>query len=310
MGASMRRREFIFVIGGAAIASPSAVALGQQQAMPLIGFLSSRSPHESAGALRAFHEGLAQTGYSEGRNISIEYRWGEGRYDRLQALAEDLVRLKIAVLVTTGGEPSALAAKAATSTISHVFTVGGDPVKIGLVQSIGRPGGNSTGVGLMTSIPEAKRLGLLQQVAPGAFVVGVLINPLYQEAQTQLKELQEAARVIGRTILPYQETNSGVPLGGSRLKWDSVAEVGQAFEEAIGLLGLGATVEVLGAEVLIGSSVLEHVIDGGEDGSRDGNDCLLCSAPRLDTVELGAQVAVLLIHGGPGSLHQSGLEPR
>src|SRR5262245_19221166 len=202
---AVKRREFITLLGGAAAWPLNTRA--QQPTMPLIGFLSSRSPHESAGVLRAFHEGLAQTGYSEGRNISIEYRWGEGRYDRLQALAEDLVRLKIAVLVTTGGEPSALAAKAATSTISHVFTVGGDPVKIGLVQSVGRPGGNSTGVGLMTSIPEAKRLALLQQVAPGAFVVGVLINPLYQEAQTQLKELQEAARVIGRTILPLYASN-------------------------------------------------------------------------------------------------------
>jgi putative ABC transport system substrate-binding protein len=206
MGTSVRRREFILVIGGAAIAWRS-VALGQQQAMPLIGFLSSRSPHESAGVLRAFHEGLAETGYSEGRNISIEYQWAEGRYDRLQALAEDLVRLNVAVLVTTGGEPSALAAKAATSTIPHVFTVGGDPVKIGLVQGLGRPGGNATGVSLMTSTPEAKRLGLLQDVAPRALIVGVLVNPHYQEAQTQLMELQDAARSISRTILPLYASN-------------------------------------------------------------------------------------------------------
>jgi putative ABC transport system substrate-binding protein len=206
MGTSVRRREFILVVGGAAIAWRS-VAIGQQQAMPLIGFLSSRSPHESAGVLRAFHDGLAETGYSEGRNISIEYRWAEGRYDRLQALAEDLVRLKVAVLVTTGGEPSALAAKAATSTISHVFTVGGDPVKIGLVHGLGRPGGNATGVSLMTSTPEAKRLGLLQDVVPRALIVGVLVNPHYQEAQTQLMELQEAARIIRRTILPLYASN-------------------------------------------------------------------------------------------------------
>jgi len=201
----MKRREFITFVGGAA-AFPLA-ARAQQQTIPVIGFLSSRSQHEAAGVVRAFHEGLAETGFSEGRNITIEYRWGEGNYDRLQAMAEDLVRLKVAVLVTTGGEPSALAAKAATSTIPNVFTVGGDPIKIGLVSSLNRPGGNATGVSLMTSTPETKRLGILQEVVPSAIVVGVLINPRYQEAQTQLSELQGAARSLGRTILALHASN-------------------------------------------------------------------------------------------------------
>jgi putative ABC transport system substrate-binding protein len=196
----MRRREFIGLVGGAA-AAWSLTARAQQPALPVIGFLSSRSPDEAAAVVGAFREGLGETGYFEGRNVTIEYRWAEGQYDRLPALAVDLVRRRVAVLVTTGGEPSALAAKAATSTIPHVFTVGGDPVKIGLVASLNRPGGNATGVTLMTSTPETKRLGLLHDLVPSAVVVGVLINPLYQEAQAQLRELQEAARAIGLRIL-------------------------------------------------------------------------------------------------------------
>jgi putative ABC transport system substrate-binding protein len=163
--------------------------------------LSSRSPNEAAAVVGAFHEGLAQTGYLDGRNLIIEYRWAEGNYDRLAAMAADLVRREILILVTTGGEPSALAAKAATSTIPNVFTVGGDPVKIGLVASLNRPGGNATGVSLMTSTPESKRLGLLHDLLPSAALVGVLINPQYQEAEAQLRELQEAAGAIGLRIL-------------------------------------------------------------------------------------------------------------
>jgi putative ABC transport system substrate-binding protein len=203
----MRRRDFLKVMIGTAAGLPL-TARAQQPATPIIGFLSSRSQQEAAGVVRAFHEGLAETGFSEGHNITIEYRWGEGNYDRLEALAEDLVRLKVSVLVTTGGEPSALAAKAATSTIPHVFTVGGDPIKIGLVSSLNRPGGNATGVSLMTSTPETKRLGILREVVPHAVVVGVLLNPRYQEAQTQLEELQGAARSFGRTILVLHASNT------------------------------------------------------------------------------------------------------
>ena len=199
----MRRREFITLLGGAA-AAPSMFwprsASAEQATMPVIGFLSSRSPAESSHLVAAFRAGLQAGGYVEGQNVAIEYRWAEGQYDRLPALAADLVRRGVAVLATTGGEPSALAAKAATSTIPIVFTVGGDPVKIGLVASLNRPGGNATGVSLLTTVPEAKRLGLLHELVPNAALIGVLINPNYQGAEAQLREVHDAARAIDRRI--------------------------------------------------------------------------------------------------------------
>jgi putative ABC transport system substrate-binding protein len=202
----MRRREFITLLGGAAAAWPFA-ARGQQPAMPVVGFLSARSRDESKHLVAAFRGGL-QTGggYVEGQNVTIEYRWAEGQYSRLPGLAADLVRRGVAVLVTTGGEPSALAAKAATSTIPIVFTVGGDPVKFGLVASLARPGGNATGVSLLTEAPEGKRLGLLKELAPNAAVFGVLIDPNYQGHEVQKRDVQEAARAIGRQI---QFANAG-----------------------------------------------------------------------------------------------------
>jgi len=199
----MKRREFITLLGGAA-AAPSMFwprsASAEQATMPVIGFLSSRSPAESSHLVAAFRAGLQAGGYVEGQNVAIEYRWAEGQYDRLPALAADLVRRGVAVLATTGGEPSALAAKAATSTIPIVFTVGGDPVKIGLVASLNRPGGNATGVSLLTTVPEAKRLGLLHELVPNAALIGVLINPNYQGAEAQSREVQDAARAIDRPI--------------------------------------------------------------------------------------------------------------
>ena len=200
----MRRREFITVLGGAAAWRLAARA--QQPAMPVIGFLSSRLPDEAKQSLTGFRSGLRTTGYVDGQNVVIEYRWADGEYSRLPGLAADLVRRGVAVLVATGGEPSALAAKAATSTIPIVFTIGGDPVKVGLVSSLNRPGGNATGVSLLTSLAEAKRLGLLNEVIPGAGVFDVLINPNYQQADAQLREVQEAARAIGR---PIQIVNAG-----------------------------------------------------------------------------------------------------
>jgi putative ABC transport system substrate-binding protein len=159
------RRQFMILLGGAAAAWPLAVH-AQQTEMPVVGFLSSRSPDESKHLVAAFRAGL-QTGggYVEGQNVTIEYRWAEGQYGRLPELAIDLVRRGVVVLVATGGEPSALAAKAATSTIPIVFSIGGDPVKFGLVASLGRPGGNTTGVSLLTTAPEGKRLGLLKDGA-------------------------------------------------------------------------------------------------------------------------------------------------
>ena len=195
----MRRREFITLLGGAVAAWPLAVG-AQQPSIPVIGYLSSRSPDESKHLVEAFRMGLQAGGYVEGQNVAIEYRWGEGQYGRLPALAADLIRRGVAVLVTTGGEPSVFAAKAATSAIPIVFTVGGDPVKLGLVASLNRPGGNATGVSLLTTAPEAKRLGLLRELVPDATVFGVLINPNYQGAEAQSREVQEAGRAIGRRI--------------------------------------------------------------------------------------------------------------
>jgi putative ABC transport system substrate-binding protein len=195
----MRRREVIALLGGVAVGWPLA-ARAQQPAIPLIGFLSSRSLNDSRHLVDAFRTGLQAAGYIEGQNVTVEYRWAEGQYDRLPALAAELIRSRIAVLVTTGGEPSVMAAKAATSSIPIVFTTGGDPVKMGLVVSLSRPGGNATGISLLTTAPEAKRLGILHELAPRASVVGVLIDPNYQQADDQAREIREAAKALDLKI--------------------------------------------------------------------------------------------------------------
>ena len=194
----MRRRDFLGVLGGATAGWP--LVARARQLPPLVGFLSSRSLADSSMLVAAFRKGLGEAGYFEGQNIAIEYRWAEGHYERLPSLAADLVQRGVAVMVTTGGEPSALAAKAATATIPIVFTTGGDPVKVGLVESLNRPGGNATGVSLLTSTPESKRLGLLRELMPSTKVVGVLIDPNYQEAEAQARELRGAAGPINQRI--------------------------------------------------------------------------------------------------------------
>jgi putative ABC transport system substrate-binding protein len=202
----MKRREFITLILSAAAAWPLTVQ-AQQATMPVIGFLNSRSLDEvMKQAVTAFRSGLQTNGYVEGQNVVIEYRWAEGEYNRLTGLASDLVRRGVAVLVATGGEPSVLAAKAATSNIPIVFTIGGDPVQLGLVGSLNRPGGNATGISLLTNPADAKRLGLLNETVPTAGVFGVLINQNFQGAEGQLRELQEAGRALGR---PIQIVNAG-----------------------------------------------------------------------------------------------------
>jgi len=168
--------------------------------MPVMGFLSSRSPHEADYVVAAFHRGLREGGYSEGQNVGIEYRWAEGQYDRLPELAVDLVRRKVALIASTGGIGAAIAAKQATSTIPIVFTVGDDPIKHGLVASFSRPGGNVTGIYNFISAIEAKRFGLLRETVPTTGSIAVLLNPSYLGFDVQLKDLQEAARAVGQQI--------------------------------------------------------------------------------------------------------------
>jgi putative tryptophan/tyrosine transport system substrate-binding protein len=188
----MRRREFITLVGGAA-AWPLA-ARAQQPTMPLIGFLSSLS--RFGPYITEFNHGLNDASYVEGKNVRIEYRWAEGQYDRLPGMAADLVGRQVAVIVAGGGTAPAQAAKAATAAIPMVFVSAADPIKA----SLSRPGGNVTGVSLVGSALEAKRLGLLHQLVPGATMIGVLVNPNYPDANSQLRELQEAATAIGQKI--------------------------------------------------------------------------------------------------------------
>jgi putative tryptophan/tyrosine transport system substrate-binding protein len=176
----MRRRQFITLLGSAT-AWPLA-ARAQQASMPVIGFLSARSPEDSTHLLAAFRGGLAEGGFVEGQNVAIEFRWARGQYDLLPAMAAELVSLGVSVLTTAGGDPSALAAKRATSTIPIVFGLDCDPVSAGLVESFNRPGGNATGVTLLTTLMEPKRLGLLRELVPGVPLVGVLVNPRFPTA--------------------------------------------------------------------------------------------------------------------------------
>ena len=195
----MKRRDFITLLGGAAVSWPLA-AQAQQPAMPVVGFLNSTSPTAWAHLASAFLQGLSEMGYIEHRSVGIEWRWAEGRYERLPALAADLARRQVAVIVATGGLSSNFAAKAATTVIPIVFTTGQDPVKTGLVASLNRPGGNLTGVNLFVSQMEGKRLGLLRELVPTAALIGVLLNPTNPPAESQLRDVQEAARAIGQQI--------------------------------------------------------------------------------------------------------------
>jgi putative ABC transport system substrate-binding protein len=196
----MRRRDLIAMIGGAAAGWPLAVR-AQQPVMPVIGFLSSRSPGEAAPVIAAFRQGLGETGYFEGKNVTIEYRWAEGHYDRLPALAAELVGRKVAVIAATGGEPSAFAAKGATQTIPIVFTIGGDPVKVGLAASLGRPGSNATGVTFFFSLLGTKRLEMLHELVPKATMFAILVNPNSPSAAGDAKGVQATARSIGLELM-------------------------------------------------------------------------------------------------------------
>jgi putative ABC transport system substrate-binding protein len=192
----MRRREFLKALTGAAALWPPA-ARAQQTAMPVIGFLGSPSAAEFRHLVTAFSEGLNELGYVEGRNAAIEYRWAEGHYDLLPRLADDLVRRNVALIFAAGSSAPALAAKAATTTIPIVFAHGADPVKLGLVASLNRPGANITGISFLSADLGAKRLGLMQELVPTATVGAVLINPNNPNAESVAKDAQESARALG-----------------------------------------------------------------------------------------------------------------
>jgi putative ABC transport system substrate-binding protein len=199
----MRRRDFFALLCGAAACWPLA-ARAQQPATPVVGFLNSLRTGQDLDALS---QGLLETGFIDRRNVTIEGRWAEGHYDRLPALAADLVRRQVAVLATTGGDFSALAAKAATSTIPIVFGIGSDPVKAGLVASFNRPGGNMTGVTVIGDALEAKRLGLLAELIPAGKTIAAIINPNNPGADKQERGLRAAGHTIGKQVVVFHATN-------------------------------------------------------------------------------------------------------
>jgi putative tryptophan/tyrosine transport system substrate-binding protein len=205
----MKRREFITLLGGVAATWPIA-SRAQQAAMPVIGFLGAVSPTGFSDRLQAFHQGLKDTGYAEGANIAIEYRWAENQLDRLPAMAADLVRRQVAVIVTSGGTVPTIAAKAATTTIPIVFAIPEDPVKLGIIASLARPGGNLTGVNFFFGELVPKRLELLRELMPAMTRVAVFVNPANPaRAELHAKEAETAGRAMGLQIQVFQAGTSG-----------------------------------------------------------------------------------------------------
>ena len=215
----MRRREFIKLIGGSAATAWPLAARAQQPAMPVIGFMSSRSQKESATVVDAFRQGLSDVGYVEGQNVAVEYQWADGQLDRLATIAAHLVNRRVAVIVAAGGDRPALAAKAATSTIPIVFTGSDFPVKVGLVNSLNRPGGNVTGASLFTSEVETKKFALLRELLPKASLIAMLVNPANPSAEPDIQDVQSAAASVGQRI--------------SLLKASSEPEIDAAFEAVV-----------------------------------------------------------------------------
>ena len=195
----LKRRELISLLGGAAAAAWPLAARAQQPAMPMIGFLSSGSPDIYSDRLRTFQQGLKEAGYVEDQNVAIEYRWDEGQTDRLPLLVQDLLRRQVALIVSFS-TPAALAAKAATTTVPIVFVTGVDPVQLGLVASLNRPGGNITGFSFITGELGAKRLGLLRELRPGATRIAVLVDPKWPPAERFVSDVRAAASASGRQI--------------------------------------------------------------------------------------------------------------
>jgi len=223
---NIARRKFISMLGGATVAWP-VVARAQQPAMPVIGFLNSGSPVEREPFVAAFRQALKESGYVEGQNVVIEYRFAEGRYDRLPSLAADLVRRKVGVIAATGDTVSPLAAKGATTTIPIVFVIGGDPVKNGLVASLNRPGGNITGVSIILLALLSKQLELLHELVPQAAVVGILLNPNNPNfGFVELSDIQSAARAMGVQLAVLQASNeSGIEAAFATLVQQRVGAV-------------------------------------------------------------------------------------
>jgi|SRR6516165_7039509 len=195
----LRRREFITLLGGATAALPLA-ARAQQPAMPVIGLLSARSPAVDATLISVIRQGLNDSGFVEGQNVALDYRWADGQYDRLTALAADLVHRQVAVIVSFGGDATALAAKTATATIPIVFLVGSDPIRSGLVPSLNHPGGNMTGASSFIFDLEPKRLGLVHELRPNATTIAVVVNPNSPNAELQVNDIQIAARNVGQRV--------------------------------------------------------------------------------------------------------------
>jgi putative ABC transport system substrate-binding protein len=209
------RREFITLLG-AAVAWPRAASA--QQRPPVVGFLSVASPESFAHLVAGFRRGLQEMGFVEGRDVAVEYRWAEGRDERLPELAQDLVRREVAVIVTSGGDNPSLAAKAATSTIPIVFNVGRDPVKVGLVASLARPGGNATGVNIFTAELAEKRFGLLHDAIPTAAAFAVLANPNFPPAMANVRQSQDAGRRVGKEVIVFQASSeSEIDLAFARM---------------------------------------------------------------------------------------------
>jgi putative ABC transport system substrate-binding protein len=202
----VRRRQFITLLGGAAAAWPLA-ARAQQASLPVVGFLSAGTPDAAAGELAAFHQGLREAGYVEGRNVTIDYRWSGQQHDLMLALTADLVRRKVSVIHASGGTAGAKAAKAATTTIPVVFVTGGDPIRLGLVGSLNRPGENVTGITFFSNVLAAKRLALLRDLVPSAKSITVLMNPTNANADLELDETQTAASTLGLQLQLLRAAN-------------------------------------------------------------------------------------------------------
>jgi putative ABC transport system substrate-binding protein len=203
----VRRRDFITLVGGAATGWPVA-ARAQHAAIPVVGFMNILDSAESASNLvAAFHQGLKETGFVNGQNVAVEYRWAQGQYDRLPQLAADLVHRKVAVIAATGGEPSPQSAKAATQTIPVVFTANGDPVREGLVASLNSPGGNVTGFTIFGPAAVTKRAELMHELVPKASVIGYLMNPNHPSGEIEMQAAEAAARSLGKEIPIFRASN-------------------------------------------------------------------------------------------------------